>query len=40
MSNIYNENEVVETKEDELTEEALNELSHNKGDENSWVTVN
>ena len=40
MSNIYNENEVVETKENELTEEALNELSHNKGDENSWVTVN
>lgn len=35
MSNIYNENEVVETKEDELTGEALNELSHNKGDENS-----
>lgn len=35
MSNIYNENEVVETKEDELTVEALNELSHNKGDENS-----
>ena len=35
MSNIYNENEVVETKEVELTEEALNELSHNKGDENS-----
>lgn len=35
MSNIDNENEVVETKEDELTEEALNELSHNKGDENS-----
>ena len=25
----------VETKENELTEEALNELSHNKGDENS-----
>ena len=40
MPNIDNENEVVETKEDELTEEALNELSHNKGDENSWVTVN
>ena len=35
MSNIDNENEVVETKEDKLTEEALNELSHNKGDENS-----
>lgn len=35
MSMVDNENEVVETKENELTEEALNELSHNKGDENS-----